>query len=945
MNDSEISSGINAAMTAALAEQFALDPESVDDTWRDHFETLDHDALCDLLTPEAARVYEARTATINGASAAQAAAGWQVAEQLRIEWAVRDMVEAYRRDGHLHANSNPLEATGAAPHIDLNAFGISSADFGRQARSDVKLGEGATVADIIGVLESTYCASIGPEISHVEGRAARRWLIDRMESCRSKAPLDDDKRGWILRRLTDATLLEQFVHRKFVGAKRFSLEGGESLIPMLSTLVNTSGDLGVKQIILGMAHRGRLNVMVNIFNKQVDDLFMKFHDKDAMSYLGGGDVKYHHGLSHDVVTPSGNSVHLSMCFNPSHLEFVNPVVLGRARAKQDRIGDAEGQTVLPVLIHGDSAVVGQGVVAETFNLMSLRGYSTGGTVHIVINNQIGFTTEPHDSRTTRYCTDIAKWFNIPVLHVNGDDPESAVLAAMVASEFRQKFGKDVIIDLVCYRRHGHNEGDEPRFTQPQMYGVIDKHKPIRDLYASKLSASGILSVEQDEAIVKEWTERSEEALRKSMQRTNQPRIPSMAGCWKEFVGGRDSQAPLVDTSFPEDLLKAHIEAICEVPEGFTVARKLKRFLQNRREMAQGTRPLDWGAAEALAFSSLVAGGVPVRLSGQDGQRGTFSHRHAVMTDPTSGERWAPIKGLCTSGATFRAYNSPLSEASVMGFDWGYSLDRPESLTIWEAQFGDFANSAQVIIDQFVASSEDKWNRLSGLVLLLPHGYAGQGPEHSSARMERFLQMTAEDNIQVCNPTTPAQIFHLLRRQVLRKFRKPLVVMSPKSLLRHKKAKSSLEELSSGGFKRIIPDQSDVDPEKVKRVLLCSGRVYYDLDETRTSEGHENVAILRFEQLYPLSDELIIESLQVYKNAAFFWVQDEPWNHGPWQYIQARIRLTLGYDFPLKVVSRAPSASPATGSKASHDFEARRLLDVAFGKLDRDETGSVCINDV
>ena len=575
----------------------------------------------------------------------------------------------------------------------------------------------------------------------------------------------------------------------------------------------------------------------------------------------------------------------------------------------------------------------------------LPEFGTGGTVHVVINNQIGFTTEPHDSRTTRYCTDIAKWFEIPVLHVNGDDPEAAVFAAQVAAEFRQAFGKDVIIDLICYRRHGHNEGDEPRFTQPSMYARIDPHLPIRDLYAARLAAQGVVSKAEDEAMIADWTAHSEEALRISKERTDQPVIDSMTGSWDGYVGGWDQDVPLADTTYPREKLTELLAALCRPPEGFTVARKLMRFLHNREEMAEGKRRLDWGAGEALAFATLVHEGVPVRLSGQDAQRGTFSHRHAVMTDPLTGQRWAPVKGVGRKGAAFTVYNSPLSEASVMGFDWGYSLDRPEALTIWEAQFGDFANSAQVIIDQFLASSEDKWDRLSGLVLLLPHGYAGQGPEHSSARLERFLQMCAEDNMQVCNPTTPAQIFHLLRGQVLRLYRKPLIVMSPKSLLRRKEATSTLDELATGSFQRVIPDPSGLDPEEVKRVILCSGRVYFDLEATRTDEGHDKVAILRFEQLYPLSDELIKQSLSPYKNAAFFWVQDEPWNHGPWHFIQARIRWTLGYDFPLKVVARAPSASPATGSKASHDFESRRLMEVAFGQLESDDTGSVCIHEV
>ena len=952
MKDIEGLSGINAAMTAALAERFLENPDEVGEPWRGVFEAMGPEALSLLAGTEAVMVWQARRrARQNGhapaaAGAEGAAAGWRAADELRLEWAVRDLIDAYRRDGHLHADLNPLEPAARGVHLDLGAFGLTPADMGRAlTRCDVPMRAGATVGELIGALEATWCGSIGAEVAFVEDREARRWLIGRLEGCRNREPFDRAGRLGVLKSLNEATLLEQFVHRKFVGVKRFSLEGGESLIPMLHRLVDAAGNGGVEDIVLGMAHRGRLNVMVNVLGKEPEELFAKFHDVDALSNLGGGDVKYHHGQSRDVVTSGGERVHLSLCFNPSHLEFVNPVVLGRARAKQDRLGDAEGRRVMPVLIHGDSAIVGQGIVAESLNMAQLDGYSSGGAVHIVINNQIGFTTDPRESRFTRYATDIARWIGAPVLHVNGDDPEAAVHAAQVAFEWRQRTRSDIFIDLICYRRHGHNEGDEPRFTQPEMYSAIDGHAPIREIYAGQLVAEGVLSAAEDAAMIEAWTEVAEAALQASLERKVRASVESLNGVWKGYRGGADGETPQVDTGVERERLSRLLAALCEPPEGFEISGKLRRFMSGRREMAAGERPLDWGAAEALAFATLVDEGFCVRLSGQDGQRGTFSHRHAVLSDARSGKRWAPIKGVCQGGATFTVWNSPLSESSVMGFDWGYSLDRPEGLTIWEAQFGDFANGAQVIIDQFLASSEDKWDRLSGLTLLLPHGYAGQGPEHSSARLERFMLLCAEDNMQVCNPTTPAQLFHLLRRQVLRPIRKPLIVMSPKGLLRLKEATSDLEALTAGRFQHILPDDLGLGPKEVERVLLCSGQLYYDLMSRRSSLGAQGVAIVRFEQLYPLSAEVILEALGGYKGVPCYWVQEEPWNMGAWLFIQASIREVMGVDFPLQVISRAASASPATGSKASHDFESERLLDVAFGVRQVDETGSVRLHKV
>lgn len=669
-----------------------------------------------------------------------------------------------------------------------------------------------------------------------------------------------------------------------------------------------------------------------------------FQDEDALEHLGSGDVKYHRGQSHDMVTPEGHMVHLSLCFNPSHLEFVNPVVLGRARGKQEKLQDEEGRRVLPLLIHGDAAVVGQGVVAETLNLMGLEGYRTGGTVHVVINNQIGFTTLPSDSRTTRYCTDIARWIECPVLHVNGEDPEAALFAAQTAAAFRQTFGKDIFIDLICYRLHGHNEGDEPRFTQPAMYDRIQQHMPLRDLYSQQLIAQGVLTEAEDQAMIQEWTEHKEISLQNAHTRNGSLRPRSLTHAWEGYVGGADVDVPAADTSVDQEALCEMLRTLARLPEGFTIPRKLNRMLQDREKMAQGERPLDWAAAEALAFGTLLKEGSVIRISGQDSQRGTFTHRHTLIRDQSNYQIWRPLDGV-RGDTPMGVWNSPLSESAVLGFDYGYSLDRPDALTIWEGQFGDFVNGAQVIIDQFIASGEDKWMRLSGLVMLLPHGYEGQGPEHSSARLERFLELCAEDNMQVCNPTTPAQIFHLLRRQVVRKLRKPLIVMSPKSLLRLPAVQSSLEDLSQGQFQRIIGDQGQRDPKKVKRVLLCSGRVYYDLAAERDKRDAQDVAIVRFEQLYPIAPETIQEALSQYENARFFWVQDEPANMGSWNFIQARLRGAMGRNFPVDLLSRAPSASPATGSGASHKFEAERLMEMAFGHREADDTRAVIASEV
>ena len=955
-------SGINAAMTAAMAERFLQDPRSVQQHWREAFEAMSHQDLEALAGPEAVAIWKVRhgngqtnghtnghaaNGAASGVDPAVAAAGWQVADQIRLEWAVQQLVAAYRAQGHKYANINPLAPTAGGLHINPAAFGITQDDLDKPAPTDVPLPQGATVRDLLGALEATWCGSIGAEVMHLEDTTARDWLLARMEGTYNRAAMTPERQRWLMDHINDATLMEDFLDKKFVGAKRFSVEGGESLLPLLHAFIESAGEHGVEDIVLGMAHRGRLNVMVNILGKSPGALFHGFRDGDAEANLGGGDVKYHNGLSRDIATPSGQEIHVSLCFNPSHLEFVNPVVLGRARAKQECRGDADGAKVVPLLIHGDAAVVGQGIVAESLNLARLEGYSTGGTIHIVVNNQVGFTTEPHEDRSTRYATDIARWIGAPVLHVNGDDPEAAVHAAQVACEYRQRFGGDVFIDLVCYRRYGHNEGDEPRYTQPTMYQRIDSHPTLRTIYAQRLIQAGIITADQDSAMVAAWNEQYAAAFKASLAEEPEPPTSSMQGAWSAYKGGADADVEEPDTGVDKETLSELIRTMTTPPEGFAVHDRLQRkFFNPRSNMAEGKVPLDWGTAEALAYATLLQSGASVRISGQDARRGTFAHRYAILRDTVNGQRWNTLEPFCQDGAAFTVWNSPLSEAAVMGFDWGYSLDRPESLTIWEAQFGDFANGAQVIIDQFLASSEDKWNRLSGLVLLLPHGFAGQGPEHSSARLERFLCMCAEDNMQVCNPTTPAQIFHLLRRQIVRPLRKPLVIMSPKSLLRMRSATSSLEELAEGRFQRILPDNSETAPADVKRVLMCSGRIYYDLERQRTKLEANDTAIIRFEQLYPLSDQDILTALEPYLHAELVWIQDEPWNMGPWMRIQATLRSALGERNPgVKVISRAESASPATGWKSSHKYEAARLMEFAFGERSDDKHNAVCLSDV
>jgi 2-oxoglutarate dehydrogenase E1 component len=864
-------------------------------------------------------------------------------ERLRTEVlqeSVAELINAYRIRGHHFANIDPLGMLKPPPdELSIERFGLTEADLDKTfATGDFARGaQELTLREIIARLKQTYTRTIGVEFMHGEDPAIKKWLEERMESTGNQANLSREEKLRILARLTDAETLETFLHKKYIGKKRFSLEGAESLIPLLDWLIDEYGREGGEEIVMGMAHRGRLNVLVNVFGKGLNELFAEFEDQEVENMMGRGDVKYHLGYSTDRTTPDGHTLHLSLAFNPSHLEIVDPVVEGRVRAKQDRNvnwagaplpRDPERKKVLPVLLHGDAAMAGQGIIAEVLNLANLEGYATGGTIHVVINNQVGFTTNPEDARSTPYATDIARVLRAPVFHVNGEDPEAVVWAVQLAVAYRQTFRQDVLIDLYCYRKYGHNEGDEPAFTQPQMYEVIRQKKPTREVYARRLAEEAVATDGEAEELMRQRMAKLEEELERTRKAGAKRSYSAMAGLWSRYRGGPDKETPEVPTFVPEPKLRELLLKLSKVPEGFTPNDKVAKILEGRRKLAEApsSEPFDWGVGEHLALATLLDQGAPIRFSGQDSRRGTFSHRHAVLSDARDGKRYTPLAHLKEGQGRFDIFDSPLSEAGVLGFDYGWSLDMPEALTAWEAQFGDFANGAQVVIDQFISSAEDKWYRISGITLLLPHGFEGQGPEHSSARLERFLQLCAEDNMQVCYPTTPAQIFHLLRRQVLRPWRKPLVVMTPKSLLRHKSAVSTLDDLSKGAFRRIIWDHA---VSKAKRVLLCSGKVYYDLLAGREAKKRDDVAIVRIEQLYPLTNAALAEAVKPYPGAEIVWVQEEPFNMGAWYHFNARWPAELG---KLGCVSRPESASPATGSEKSHKYEQQLLVDQAFGEI-------------
>jgi 2-oxoglutarate dehydrogenase E1 component len=866
---------------------------------------------------------------------------------------IDQLIRAYRVRGHMIANLDPLGMPRSRPpELDLSFYGFTEDDLDRHCSTiTVAGGNVCTLRDVYERLQNTYCRFIGVQFMHIDDLSIREWLCERMESNENRMAIPRDVQLRILTRLTDAVIFEEFVRKKYVGSKTFSLEGAESLIPLLDLAIEKAARHGVDEIVLGMAHRGRLNVLANILSKRPLEIFQEFDDPHPERHRGRGDVKYHLGYSSDWETATGRKVHLSLCFNPSHLEFINPVALGRIRAKQDRLAKEESDPIrrndpgdashkldqtafsrgMVLLIHGDAAFAGEGIVQETLNLSQLPGYQVGGALHVIVNNQIGFTTSPQEGRSTTYASDVAKMLQSPIFHVNGENPEAVAQVVDLAMDFRRQFHRDVVIDMYCYRRWGHNESDEPAFTQPQMYAAIDGQQSVRDGYLEHLLTLDEVSRDEADRIAEQRRDRLVADF-ELMQESKVVFTPqTLTGLWQGYQGGSEPRDKQPDTGVDTPRLSSLLDKLTAVPTEFQLNRKLRHILNGRREMAQGERSLDWSTAEALAFASLAVEGHRIRLSGQDSARGTFSQRHAVLHDVQDGRTYTPLQHLSDDQAVVEIYNSPLSEAGVLGFEYGFSLDYPEALVAWEAQYGDFCNAGQVIIDQFLASAEDKWRRLSGLVLLLPHGLEGQGPEHSSARMERWLLLAADHNIQLVFPTTPAQYFHCLRRQVLRRWRKPLVVLTHKSLLRHPHVTSELADCATGHFQRVLPDTS-IDAAKCRRVLLCTGKVYYELLQAREHRERQDVAIVRLEQLYPLPREELAAALRDYSDGIpVFWVQEEPANMGAWQYVKISFGERLLERFPLRRVSRPASASPATGSSCSHKLEQDELIAEALDR--------------
>ena len=931
--------GGNAPYVEEMYENYLANPTSVSDTWREYFDALQNVPAVDgsnardvphlpVINAFAERAKQGGTKVVMATGADS--------EMGRKRTAVQQLIAAYRNVGARWADLDPLKRLGRddIPELEPSFYGFSDADqetvfntsntfFGRDSMS---------LRDLMNALRETYCGTLGAEFMYTTDQNQKRWWQQKLESIRSKPQFNADKKKHILDRLTAAEGLERFLHTKYVGQKRFSLEGGESFIAAMDELIQQAGVKGVQEIVIGMAHRGRLNVLVNTLGKMPGDLFAEF-DHTAPEELPAGDVKYHQGFSSDVATPGG-PVHLSLAFNPSHLEIVNPVVEGSVRARMDRRGDKQGNQVLPVLVHGDAAFGGQGVNQETLCLAQTRGYTTGGTVHIIINNQIGFTTsDPRDMRSSAFCTDIVKMVESPVLHVNGDDPEAVVLATQLALEFRMEFRQDVVVDITCFRKLGHNEQDTPALTQPLMYKKIAAHPGTRKLYADKLAAQG-LGETLGEDMAKAYR-----AAMDAGKHTVDPVLTNFkskyAVDWSPFLGKKWTDAG--DTAIPLTEWKRLVEKLTTLPASVNPHSLVKKVYDDRAAMGRGDVNVDWGMGESMAFASLVASGYPVRLSGEDSGRGTFTHRHAVIHDQAR-EKWdagiyVPLQNVAENQAPFVVIDSILSEEAVLAYEYGYASNDPNTLVIWEAQFGDFANGAQVVIDQFIASGEVKWGRVNGITLMLPHGYEGQGPEHSSARLERFMQLAADANMQIVQPTTASQIFHVLRRQMIRNLRKPLVIFTPKSLLRNKDATSPLSEFTKGGFQTVIGETKALKADKVKRVLVCSGKVYYDLVKHREEKGHDDVAIMRVEQLYPFPHKAFAAEMKKYPNATdIVWCQDEPQNQGAWFFVQHYIHENMVEGQRLGYSGRASSASPAVGYAHLHQEQQKALVEGAFGKL-------------
>ncbi|RNF51033.1 2-oxoglutarate dehydrogenase E1 component [Marinomonas hwangdonensis] len=928
-------SGGNLEYVEGLFESYLVDPNSVSEEWRKCFDQLPRvseaqstDLPHSVIQEQFLQIGKNKFRSMPVSTKSVASSDH---EQKQIN--VLQLINAYRVRGHQHASLDPLglQKREKVADLDIGYHQLTGADLD----TEFNVGslffnkESLKLSEIISELEKTYCGSIGYEFMHIVDTQEKAWLQQRVESVRSHPEYSQETREALLERLTAAEGLEKYLASRYPGAKRFGLEGGESLIPMVNELIQRSGALGAKEVVIGMAHRGRLNVLVNTLGKNPKDLFDEFEGKKLVNT--SGDVKYHQGFSSNVMT-AGGEVHIALSFNPSHLEIVSPVVEGSVRARQDRRNDSTGKTVVPISIHGDAAFAGQGVVMETFQMSQTRAYRTGGTVHIVINNQVGFTTNrQEDSRSTEYATDVAKIIQAPIFHVNGDDPEAVLFVTQLALDYRYEFGRDVVIDMVCYRRRGHNETDEPSGTQPLMYSIINKLKTTRTLYSERLVSESVVSQEQSDKMVVENREDLDNArhVAKSLV------LESQAGSfvdWKPYLGVEWTDPG--DTGYPLAKLQEVAKKLTHIPDGIVVQRQVQKIYQDRDKMTAGALPLNWGYAEILAFATLLEQDYPIRITGQDSGRGTFSHRHAVIHSQKDGSTYIPLKHLSENQPQMDLYDSYLSEEAVLAFEYGYASTSPKGLVIWEAQFGDFANGAQVVIDQFITSGEHKWGRLCGLTMLLPHGYEGQGPEHSSARLERFLQLCAEYNIQVCVPTTPSQIFHIIRRQAIRPMRRPLIIMSPKSLLRHKQATSTLEELANGSFKTVLPESSEaIEASKVKRIILCSGKVYYDLINRREELAKDDVAVIRLEQLYPFPYADLESELEQYKNVeSLVWCQEEPKNQGAWHANRHRMNRVLEKLYPelkIRFAGRISSAAPAAGYMSIHVEEQEALVNDAL----------------
>lgn len=916
--------GSNAAFVEDIYEQYLHDPTSVDEKWRTYFDSVRQE------TEETAHGPIVNAFEKLGRTKLSRAGGL-APEAAEKQAAVLRLIHAYRVQGHTVANTDPLglQKDATNPELDPATHGLSDEDMERSFNTG-SLGDGGQLSlrEIIAICQDVYAGTIGVEYMHITDSEQKRWVQERIEPKRGDFNFSANMKKQILERLTAAEGIERYLHSKYVGQKRFSLEGGESLIPMIDEMIHRSGAKGGKEIVIGMAHRGRLNVLVNILGKNPKDLFGEFEGVFNIPLAGSGDVKYHLGYSSDIETPGG-FVHLALSFNPSHLEIINPVVEGSVRARQNRRGDDTGDEVLPILVHGDSAFCGQGVVLETFQLSQTRSFKTGGTVHIVVNNQIGFTTsKPEDVRSTPYSTDVAKMIEAPIFHVNGDDPEAVMYVTQLAIDFRNKFKKDVVIDLVCYRRHGHNEADEPSATQPVMYSTIKKLPTTRKVYADRLVEEGSVAADEPDNMIAEYRNALDNG--RIVARNIVTGIHNeYAVDWTPFHDIDWEKKP--ETAINLDRVRANAEILTDIPDGFELNPRVKAEYENRRKMTAGATPCNWGFAENLAYATILEDGWKIRLTGQDSGRGTFFHRHAVLHNKNNADIYIPLKNIAKNDRDLLITDSLLSEEAVLGFEYGYSTADPTTLVIWEAQFGDFANGAQVVIDQFITSGEAKWGRLCGLVMLLPHGYEGQGPEHSSARLERYLQLCAEHNIQVCIPSTPAQTFHMLRRQMSRSFRKPLVVMSPKSLLRHKLATSTLEDLTEGYFHEVIDEIDDIKAKDVERVVLCSGKVYYDLLEERRRREQTNVALVRVEQLYPFPTEEVTKLLRKRYSGAkqVVWCQEEPMNQGAWYSSQHHFRACMRQDQSLEFAGRPASSSPAVGLPSLHAQQQQQLVDDAL----------------